>query len=275
MVVNNEAIQRLKDLGMSEYEARAYVELLRNNPVSPYELAKNSGIPSSKIYEVLNRLKDRKAVIFLEEKGKQRCAPLEPEELLALQRKQMEQTLDGLGELLKEESGPSKISPIWNLNHKEDWETRLPVIIGSSKKELILSAWYEDLVPLENLLRKQAATGLHISIVIFGTKKFDFCQCFLHPIRETLEEEQGGRSFSLVSDRQRCILATLNKSGSVEGAWSSNRGFVELAREYIKHDIYLTKIVERMDPELQAWFGENYYLLRDIYSDRDLQAVKE
>ncbi|MBT4503944.1 MAG: TrmB family transcriptional regulator, partial [Gemmatimonadetes bacterium] len=41
---------------MSDYEARAYASLMRCQPATAYELAKQAGIPSSKIYEAVKRL---------------------------------------------------------------------------------------------------------------------------------------------------------------------------------------------------------------------------
>ena len=51
--------EKLVQLGFSGYEARAYISLLKNNPITGYELAKHSGIPPSKIYEVIGKLLER------------------------------------------------------------------------------------------------------------------------------------------------------------------------------------------------------------------------
>ena len=68
-----------------------------------------------------------------------------------------------------------------------------------------------------------------------------------------------------------CANGEEGKGGAeaVEGAWSLNRGFVTLAEDYIKHDIYIMKIVERFDPELQARFGPGYEKLRDVWNDEE------
>ena len=52
MVVNN-SIERLMDLGFSEYEARTYPALLAIQPATAYEIAREAGIPTSKIYQVI------------------------------------------------------------------------------------------------------------------------------------------------------------------------------------------------------------------------------
>ena len=82
MVVNT-IPERLAHIGFSKYEAKAYVSLLSKNPVSAYELAKASGIPTSKIYEVLSRLSEKRAVSTLGDEGTKKYIPVEPDEFIA------------------------------------------------------------------------------------------------------------------------------------------------------------------------------------------------
>ena len=49
-------VDRLRALGMSLYEARIYVGLLRHGPQNGNEVSKSAGIPSSKVYSGLERL---------------------------------------------------------------------------------------------------------------------------------------------------------------------------------------------------------------------------
>ena len=39
------AVERLQDLGFSEYEAKAYVALLQSNPASGYQVSKELSVP--------------------------------------------------------------------------------------------------------------------------------------------------------------------------------------------------------------------------------------
>jgi HTH-type transcriptional regulator, sugar sensing transcriptional regulator len=40
-----------------------------------------------------------------------------------------------------------------------------------------------------------------------------------------------------------------------------------MAEDYIKHDVYIMKIVERFGKPLQECYGEHYERLRDIYQE--------
>ncbi|MDA4896313.1 TrmB family transcriptional regulator, partial [Streptomyces sp. MS2A] len=46
----------LKNLNFTEYESKAYLALLEESPLTGYAVAKKSGVPRSKIYEVLESL---------------------------------------------------------------------------------------------------------------------------------------------------------------------------------------------------------------------------
>ena len=55
-------LRRLREIGLGEYEAKLYVALVKRHPASGYELARASGVPSSKVYEVLARLREKELV---------------------------------------------------------------------------------------------------------------------------------------------------------------------------------------------------------------------
>ena len=60
MVVNSTDLTELfARLGVSDYEGRVYAALLALNPATAYEAAKEAGVPTSKVYEVLDRLEAR------------------------------------------------------------------------------------------------------------------------------------------------------------------------------------------------------------------------
>ena len=84
-----------------------------------------------------------------------------------------------------------------------------------------------------------------------------------------LFQEKGGRVLALVADSNEVLIGTIFSENRVEGAWSSNRGFVTVAEDYIKHDIYIMKIVRRFDRPLVKKFGEKYSKLRDIFKDEE------
>lgn len=51
-------VEALKKLGLTEYEARAYVAILELGEVEAFEVAMRSGVPRTRIYDVLSRLEN-------------------------------------------------------------------------------------------------------------------------------------------------------------------------------------------------------------------------
>lgn len=52
-----------KELGLTPYESRAYVSLMTDGPMSPSELARKSGIPRPRTYDVLRSLTEKGLLI--------------------------------------------------------------------------------------------------------------------------------------------------------------------------------------------------------------------
>jgi hypothetical protein len=57
----------LQELSFTEYEAKAYLALLEKAPLSGYAVSLNSGVPRSKIYEVLGGMVARGDVMISQE----------------------------------------------------------------------------------------------------------------------------------------------------------------------------------------------------------------
>jgi len=269
-------ITYLRELGLSEYEAKTYRTLCQESPLTPYETAQQAGLPTSKIYQVLARLEEKGLVLCLHEQNRKRYIPQELEEFAASCRYQMEKTLTGLeeeGRRLKQES---QVSYIWNLKGYMEIVDKAKQIIGTAREEILISLWRDELLHLKPALHERCAGGVRLGLVHFGEldPALAVGTCFSHPIADTLFQEKGGRGLTLVVDSREAMMVTVLDAGQAEGAWSRNRGYVTLAEDYVKHDIYIMKIVDRFDALLIERFGSGYRKLRDVFSDEDEKEEK-
>ncbi len=256
-------------LGLSEYEAKAYLSLLSAQGVTAYEAARTVGIPTSKIYEVLGRLESRGIVQSMDEDGKKKYVPLESEQFIRTQKSRIDSTLEELESDLSEIRGARDVSIIWNLKTYEALAENAIHLVGRAERTILLSVWPPELRILKPFLDKASARGVKAAVVHFGPPAERVGTVFPHPIEDTLYAEKGGRGFAMVVDGKEALIATVSADSSVEGAWSQNRGFAILAEDYIKHDIYIMKIVSRFDSLLIDTFGPNYARLRDIFTDTE------
>lgn len=271
MVVNN-TIKQVIALGFSEYEAKAYVHLLSVQPATAYELSQTSGIPSSKIYEVLGRLTE-KGVAFVEGEGrKKKYVATPPEEFVQSRRQFFHRTFDSLeGGLKKITEKTDDVSFIWNIKAHDFLLDKAERMIQGAQESILLSTWQEEFAHITPALAQAETEGIKIATVHFGAPQETTGRIFEHPIKDTLYEEKGGRGFVLVVDASVAIVATITEGDHVEGAWSLNQGFITLAEDYIKHDVYIMKIVHRFDDLLLSTFGSGYHHLRDIFNDTDVK----
>ncbi len=102
-------------LGLTDYEARAYLGLLREGPLTGYAVAKASGIPTSKSYEAVDGLA-RKGGATLLPGDPPRHAAVPPDALLSQARQKHAQALEQLGDTLAQAARPtpgSDILPLW------------------------------------------------------------------------------------------------------------------------------------------------------------------
>ncbi len=270
-MVVKQIVDRLVDIGFSEYEARAYTALVGTNPATAYETAKISGIPTSKIYETLSKLVERGVVSIIERQGKKRYLPLDPDEFVESRKSRMDTILNGLKKDFAGLNREADISYIWNIYEYEYLLDKVIRMIEGAGEAILLSAWRDELSEVEDVLKAAERRGVKIALVHFGEPGISTGQVFPHPIKETIYSEKGGRGFTMVVDSREAIIGTILNKEKVEGAWSLNSGFVTLAEDYIKHDIYIMKIIKRFDEDLIKKFGKNYKYIRDVFSDKEVK----
>lgn len=266
MVVNIQ--QRLVDIGFTENEAKAYLALLKQSPATAYEIAKCAAIPTSKVYAVLEKLSARGTVLKIESAQKQRFVPIAPRELLATYRAKVDRTVDTLSVELAELSSADASAYIWNISERDPFLDKVHALIKGAHDYLILSLWPQEMVHLTSVLAEAYHRGVKVAIVHYGSAIEQVGTMFMHPIQDTIFSEKGGRGLIVVADGNECIVGRVLCDGSITGATSKNRTFISMTEDYLRHDIYIMKIVEQEKELLLKKFGENYQHLRDIFSKK-------
>jgi sugar-specific transcriptional regulator TrmB len=266
MVVNN-ITEKLVYIGFSEYEARAYVGLLGKNPATPYELARVSGIPTSKIYGVISRLLEKGMVSAMNDKKKKRYIPIEPEEFLESFGNKVQGTLKLLKDEMSGVCNGGETSHIWNIGDYGYLMDKAERMVLQAEGALLVSIHRDEMGRLEEPLRAAAGRGVSVATVHFGPAAGKAGCIFQHPLEPTIYSERGGRGIVVVADSREAVMGIVMGDGAAEGAWSANRGFVALAEDYIRHDIYFMKVVRRFNRQLRKLFGYHYEKLRDVFTD--------
>ena len=120
-------LKLLRNLGFTEYEAKAYLALLQQSPSTGYAIARISGVPRSKIYEVLGNLAERGDVLVSYGEPVQ-YAPKPPKELLASRRRTLEQQFAAAEKGLEDFLGKNTPTDlIWDIRGRDEILNRLCV----------------------------------------------------------------------------------------------------------------------------------------------------
>ncbi len=266
-------LQRLREIGLGEYEAKLYLALVKRHPASGYELARASGVPSSKVYEVLGRLREKELVFVTDGGRATRYIPADPDEFVDRYARRMNQALDGLKEDLQAIGDDDQVGYVWNVHGREALLERAVHLLGRAEGTVLISAWDEELGALAEAIDAAHRRGVRVAVIDYGTLAVAADAVYRHPIKDTIAAEKGGRGLTLCVDSRVALLGLVAERGGASGAWSSNFGFVAAVEDYLKHDVYVQKIVGRFPDLLVRTYGPNFARWRDVFADRVLPSA--
>jgi len=253
-------------IGFTEYEAKAYLALLQQSPLTGYAVARISGVPRSKIYEVLGAMVERGDVLVSYGEPVQ-YAPKPPQELIASRRRTIEQQLAAAEKGLEDFLGKNTPTDlIWDIRGRDEILARLREVIGRAKRQILLQIWEEDAPEIREALLLAAQRGVVITVVAYGNPDFPFARIYAHePGEEEITDEYGGRWIILSIDGQEIVAGIVSLGKESRAAWSSHVGIVMPITEQIKHDLYIAEMLRNHREVLETNFGAALRNLRQQF----------
>jgi len=243
-------LTHLQHLNFTQYESMAYLALLKQSEVTGYELAKNSGIPDSKIYAVLNKLIEKDVILALDSEPV-KYTPIPPNDIISRIKGDYLHTFDtlseGLNDIYKNDQTPDQY--IWNLNGRQEIMRRIIEFIDQSEYSLYLSVWDEEVAGIKESLYRADKRGVKMSIVHYGDIHLGIGQEYRHGREHQIRQQRGARRIALEVDEEKVVLAHFVDDGASNALWTNNTGIVLLAKDYIIHDIYTIRMAEKFGPE--------------------------
>ena len=137
-IIMDDNISTLKGIGLTLYEAEAYVAMTSMISATASEIAENSGIPRSKIYDVLKGL-SRKNFIEIEDGRPQTYHVKSPVEVLSREKERLGNEIDDTITRLTHiyENGMSQVqAPIWRIYGVEKIISQEVEIINRAKTSI-------------------------------------------------------------------------------------------------------------------------------------------
>ncbi len=227
-------IERWTTLGFTEYEAKAYVALLRLGPATGYQIAKESGVPRSMIYESLNKLAARGAVLTQSFADMVRYAPVPPEQVLSRMRRELDDNLEALSQDLEGiATNEASIGTTWNLTGRQNILAYARQMIERAQHEIALSVGDDD--ELDELQpRLQAAYDRRLSLLVVSTVPYDAGPVpVIVYAHGPLLRQAVGHGLTLIVDGREALIGEVDRSESA--VWTTNRYAVAWALWCLKH----------------------------------------
>ena len=221
-------------LGFSHYESRAYAALVGDNPLTGYELSGRSGIPRSKIYECIERLK-RKGLVMPVEGNPVRYVPVPPDELVRRLSCDFESSLKTLESLLNEKYVTGDVDYIFNISGYDEIIRKASEMIREAGSELDISLWDDEFAQLEENLSRAASRGVRVRLISFGRKSIKNAEIYRH--RPLEDREFKGRWITVVRDQCEVLTGECSGENGNITAWTRNRSLVFISLKYIEHEI--------------------------------------
>jgi sugar-specific transcriptional regulator TrmB len=239
--VDDAIVENLQELGLSLYEARLYLGLLTGGPQNGNELSRTSGVPSSKVYAMLERLAGDGVVTrsHLGSTVQYVCVP--PHELLHKLRERYTKPLEYLEATLPTVGSKDPEPDILQIQGIDAIVDHARAIIRASRHEIYLSVWYENVEPLLDDLDAADARGVRIAGMLYGTRMPDVGWWQLHSYRETVASRIRGRMLTMVADGGEALIAHMPERGDASAVRTRSPVLTLVAEEYLIHDLTLQK----------------------------------
>jgi len=240
---NTQVVARLQRLGFSEYEAKSYVALLRESPITGYQLAKGSGVPRSMIYEVLGKLTARGAAMTLRKGDSTQYAPVPAAEFLAQLHRQHEELVTSLKDDLAVLASPSDLEYVWNIEGHDNIMAKAAEMIGQARARIYLALLPVTFPTLRPVLEE--AIGRGVRVVLYTTSELDLPGgrvVVAHVSEETLGQARG-LGLVLVIDGEEVLIGEWLAATQARASWTSSPLLVFIAEHHLRTDLYLPQIL--------------------------------
>jgi sugar-specific transcriptional regulator TrmB len=239
--LSGEAKKVLRELGLTQYETRAYLALVDKGVLTASQISEYAEVPYSKIYEVLASL-ERKGWVKAERGRPSKYYPKSPSEALEAAKLRLEEMTKSweqaiLSELqpLYEKRGIREKPDIWILRGEFSILAKLKETLDKARKEVMIAA---PSLPknLENtfvsMLTRLQNAGVDVFFMISREAK-DWNLKKIANVAEVRVRDQMFGGGVIVDSKEAMLFLGEEKPTLV--IWSNHLGLVKFARDYFRY----------------------------------------
>ncbi|MCG7406649.1 TrmB family transcriptional regulator [Paenibacillus sp. ACRRX] len=245
-----ELYKELQKWGFSQYECKAYIGLLKNYPITGYEISKRSGVPRSTIYEVLAKLIDKGAV-YTVPSDPVTYAPLPAKELIRRLRNNFENSMEYLEKNLSALESEQEVNAVRRISSDERVAAEMIDIIDKAEEEIWLSIWEPQVSCIKRAIDRRVHDDIHVFSILFGAPEIELGATTHHNYMtpKVAEERMNGRLTIVARDNKEVLIANFSANTPAWAIKTEDPALVLIAMEYIRHDIMFSELVKEVGPE--------------------------
>ncbi len=237
----------LMGIGFTEYEAKVYLALLRENPATGYQLSKQAGVPRSMVYEALGRLHARGAVLKTGDYRVTLYRPLPPDQLLDRYEREQNELIEGLRGDLSQLYNARSEDRFWSISGRTSVLNYANQLICGAQRELMLVLDDPHIEVLGEAVESLCAKGVSVSALLTGENGLDCGQVARHPPLESELQELTGM-LVVVADNRECLIA--NTDPDMIATVTTNRNLVLIAHQFVWMELFAQRIYTHLGPDL-------------------------
>ena len=219
-----EALERLQDLGLSQYEAQTLVNLLRIGTGTAQDITRINGVPRTRVYEAADRLHEL-GFIDIQHTTPRKFTVISTETILRMLNLRRENTITELAECL-EEIGP--VQPqreqygVWTVTGREAVAARIDEFVRDADERIVYMT-VDEVLTDDHLEALTVAADRGVDVYLAGVSEAveDEIRAAVPSVTlfETLWEwsETPAGSLLITDEETALVSALANGSGEADG----------------------------------------------------------
>lgn len=247
-------IQQLKAMNFNEYEAKAYISLVKLGTATAYQASKDSGVPRARIYEILDVLVEKGIVIKEEIDGTMQYSPLPVDVFLKKVQANWNQEFQEMSVSLKQietiETSPT--NRVMTLKDQEMIISYCQNLLKQAKKRIIISMW-DDMYDMLKEDLEEAAKRIDIKGVTIHVEN-PVSKLEAHRPTQFTETPTSEHWFILSVDAQEMIYGPSLEARNL-AFYTNDPVHIYLLEDYIWHDVLVNRIVKSSTEDLDRWIS--------------------
>lgn len=238
-----ELIESFEKLGLSSNEARVYLALLENNPITGYQLSKTSGILRPVVYEMLNRLVEKGGARVIKS-NPDTYVPVVIEEFLKNIEIGFSDAKSNINNTLKKYMVVDHSDYYWNIIGTKNILNSIHMMIQRAEHQIYISVQNQKFLDyFKEILLTQAQKGVSIDIFSYYNLETEGLTLYSYHLDQNFSSPSILTSMvEICVDSSESILSHFTDDKTAKSVYSKNLAQIKLIKDDILRSIYFIRL---------------------------------